>query len=172
MNRLIKRLLFFVALMLFIGNVLAADVRVAFVNTAQILEQVPQAEASREKLQGEFAPRDDALISNQKKLKSLEEKLARDSAVMTEDSRRELERDILGQQRELARARDEFAEDLNIRRNEEFAKLQRLVVDTIVRIAKEDSYDLVLEAGVVYASDKVDITDKLISRLKQQFTPQ
>ncbi len=172
MNKSGKGILFCATLVLFVGNAIAADVRVAFVNTSQILEQIPQGEASREELQSEFSPRDDSLIASQKKLKSLEDKLARDGAVMTEDARRELERDVLGQQRELARARDEFAEDLNIRRNEEFAKLQRLVVDTIVRIAKEDSYDLVLEAGVVYASDKVDITDKLISRLKQQFTPQ
>jgi outer membrane protein len=143
--------------------------RIAFVNTPQVLEQAPQAEAVRNTLQSEFAPRDAELVAEQKKVKALEEKLARDGAVMSEEERRKLERDILSQKREIKRTRDEFTEDFNIRRNDELAKMQREIALSIVTLAKEKGYDLILENGVIYASDRVDITNEVIARLKRDY---
>lgn len=153
-----------------LGGANAAEaISVAFVNTPQVLEQAPQAEAVRETLKAEFAPRDTDLVAQQKALKLKEDRLSRDGSVMSEEERRKLERDILGQQRELKRARDEFSEDLNIRRNEELSKMQREIALSIVALAKEKGYDLILENGVIYASDRVDITNEVITRLKQDY---
>ncbi|MCW8829122.1 MAG: OmpH family outer membrane protein [Gammaproteobacteria bacterium] len=161
------------AAMLFLlaaGSVNAAEApNIAFVNTPQVLEQAPQAEAVRKTLKSEFSSRDAALVAEQSKLKSLEEKMERDSLTMSEEQQRKLERDILSQKRELKRSRDEFAEDFNIRRNEELAKMQREIARSIVDLAKEMGYDLILESGVIYASERVDITGKVIERLKQDF---
>jgi outer membrane protein len=154
-------------------SVLAQEgVSIAFVNTPQVLEQAPQAEAVRNTLQSEFAPRDADLVAQQKSVKALEEKLARDGAVMSEEERRKLERDILSQKREIKRARDEFTEDFNIRRNEELGKMQREIALSIVTLAKEKGYDLILENGVIYASDRVDITKLVIERLKRDYSKQ
>lgn len=146
----------------------AADIQVAFVNTPEVLKEAPQAKNARERLKSEFAVRDQELVKSAGKLRKLEEKLNRDGAVMSEAERRDLERDIVAERRELQRSRDEFTEDFNIRRNEEFAKLQRKVAKAIIDLAKERNYDLILEAGVVYASDRVDITKQVIDRLKAQ----
>lgn len=170
--KMIRILLAVAALGLSLGTTaaMAADsARIAFVNTPQVLEQAPQAEAVRNTLKAEFAPRDDKLVAEQKKIKELEDKLARDGAVMSDDARRKLERDILGQKRELKRSRDEFTEDFNIRRNEELSNMQRDIAMSIVRLAKEKGYDLILENGVVYASDRVDITEEVIAVLKQDY---
>jgi len=148
----------------------AEAARIAFVNTPQVLEQAPQAEAVRNTLQSEFAPRDASLVAEQKKVKELEDKLSRDGTVMSEEERRKLERDILSQKREIKRARDEFTEDFNIRRNEALAKMQREIALSIVTLAKEKGYDLILENGVIYASDRVDITGEVIERLKRDYS--
>jgi len=150
----------------------AAEARVGFVNTPRILEQAPQAKMARERLEQEFAPRDSELAAAQKTLKAQEERLARDGAIMSEEERRKLERDVLTQQRDLKRAREAFTEDLNLRRNEEFARMQREVGDAIVAIAKQDGYDLIFETGVVYASDRVDLTERVLGLLRQQFDVQ
>ncbi|HLA75894.1 MAG TPA: OmpH family outer membrane protein [Gammaproteobacteria bacterium] len=144
----------------------AAELKLGFVNAAKILEEAPQAEAARNKLEKEFAPRDKNLVASQKEVKDMEDKLAKDGAVISEAERRKSERDILTQKRDLKRAQDEFREDFNIRRNEEFGKLQRLVYETIVSLAKQDGYDLIVGDGAIYASDRVDITDKVLQRLK------
>lgn len=162
-----KKMQWLAAAWLILGSAMAqaAEVRIAYVNIADILERAPQAEAARSLLQAEFASRDAQLVTEQKKLRSQEERLTRDGMVMSESERRRLEREVVTLQRDFKRARDEFSEDLNIRRNEEFAKLQHEVGRVIVEVAKEGGYDLVLENGVVYASDRVDITGKVIDRL-------
>ncbi len=144
----------------------AASLNVGVVNAAKVIEDAPQADAARKKLEREFAPRDKKLLGIQKKLRSLEGELERDSAIMSESTRRKLERNIVSLKRDFKRGQDEFREDLNLRRNEEFGKLQRRVSEVIVSIAKEGKYDLILTDGVIYASDKVDITDKVVQRLK------
>ncbi len=143
----------------------AAEVNAGFVNTATVLEKAPQAQAAREKLEKEFAPREAELVDMQEAIKKLEEKRERDGAIMSGEESRKVERDLLAQQRELKRKKDEFTEDLNIRRNEEFLHLQREVAQVIVSIANEDGFDLIFESGVVYASKKVDITDKVLKKL-------
>lgn len=148
-----------------------AEARIAFVNTAQILEQAPQAVTARDRLQQEFSPREAEIVAQQKQLKALEDRLSRDGAVMSEEARRKIEREVVAQQREVKRARDEFTEDLNIRRSEEFARLQKTVADAVMDLAKQGQYDLILENGVVYASPTVDITDRVLDKLKQSAPP-
>lgn len=154
----------FVTVMLFAQSAVA-EVKVAFVNTATVLEKAPQAQSARAKLEKEFAPREAELVDMQEKLKKLEQKRERDAAIMSADEMRKLERELLAEQRELKRKSDEFTEDLNIRRNEEFLQLQRDVAQVIVNIAKSDEYDMIFESGVVFASKKVDITEKVLKQL-------
>ena len=146
----------------------AQEARVAFVNTPLVLEQAPQAEAVRTTLQAEFAPRDAKLAEEQQAIRQLEERLLREATLMSDDDRRRLERELLSLQRELKRSRDEFSEDFNIRRNEELARMQREIAQSIIRLAREMGLDMVIENGVIYASERVDITQRVIDRLKQE----
>lgn len=149
-----------------------AELKIGFVNTARVLEQAPQAKAARDRLQQEFSPRESEIINAQRELKDMQDHLERDGPTMSESERARLERDILAKQRDLKRAQGEFSEDLNLRRNEEFARLQREAAQAVVDIARDDKFDLVLEAGVVFASDKVDITDKVLARLRETYGKQ
>jgi len=147
---------------------LADETRLAFVNTQRVMDQAPQAQAARELLKNEFAPRDKKIVAMQKELKKLEEELARNAAVLSESMRVKQERKITSLKRDIKRARDEFLEDLNLRRNEELGKLQKLISDAIVAVAREAGYDIVLGDTVLYASERVDITDKVLERLRKQ----
>ena len=150
-----------------VSNVLAQDVKVGCVNVAKVLDESPQAAQARERIEKEFAPRDRALLAQQKELRALEDQLVRDGGVMTEDQRVKLEQDIRSRRREMRRTQEEFREELNLRRNQELSKLQRRVIEVIQELAKVESYDLVVTDGVVYASERVDITAKVVGRLKE-----
>jgi outer membrane protein len=152
----------------FAATAQAADVKIGFVNAARVSAEAPQADVARQKLEKEFAPRDQEVVTAQKEVKALEEKLARDGAVMKESERARLERDIISQKRDIRRMQDEFREDFNMRRNEELAKLQRRIIEVIQQLAKDEKFDLIVSDGVVYASDQVDITAKVIERLQQE----
>ncbi len=146
---------------------MAEDIKIGVVNAVKVLEGAPQADVARKLLQKEFAPKDKKLVAVQKAIKSLEEKLSKDAAIMSESKRKGMEREIVNKRRDLKRSQDEFREDLNFRRNEEFGKIQKQIVIAIQTIAKEEKYDLVIGEGVVFASGKVDLTAKVIERLKK-----
>lgn len=146
------------------GAVLA-EIKVGFVDTAKLLESAPQAKSAQSKIELEFSPREKELVALQREIKTKEDNLARDSAVMSESERSKIEREILAKRRDLKRSQDEFRDDLNIRRNEVLAKLQKDLFEAVVNLAKEQKYDLILTQGVVYSSDKVDITDSVLKKL-------
>lgn len=145
---------------------LAAELKVGVVNAAKVMEDAPQAEAARKRLEQEFAPRDKKLVAAQKSIRQLEEKLERDGAIMSDSERMRVERDLGSQRRDIRREQEAFREDFNMRRNEELGKLQRQVSEVIVKLARERGFDLILTDGVLYASDKVDITDLVLKRLQ------
>ena len=144
-----------------------AETKIGAVNALRVLEQSPQAEAARKMIEKEFAPRDKRLGDQQRKVKNLEDKLNKDGAIMNEPARTKLEREIISQKRELKRTQDEFREDLNFRRNEEFTKVQEQIINAIQEVARYNSFDVILGEGVIYASDKVDISTMVIEHLKK-----
>jgi len=145
-----------------------AETKVGVVDTVRLMEEAPQAKAAQANIETEFAPREQELVSLQKKIRELEDKAARDGAVMSEKESSKLERDILSKRRELKRTQDEFRDDLNIRKNEVLSKLQRQMYEATVGLAKEKGYDVILGQGVVYSSKSVDITDEVLQKLKAQ----
>lgn len=145
----------------------AKEIKIGVVKYSKLMATAPQAAMAEKKLTKEFLPRQKRLESLQKKIIAMEEDLKKSGSVMSESQRRKKERDILSQHREFKRAQDEFREDANIRRNEEFIKLRK-AVDSVLRvIAKNEGYDIILIEGVAFSTPKVDITDKVLSRLKQ-----
>ena len=130
-----------------------------------MLEKAPQAEKAKKRLEQEFSPRDRQLVAQQKEIQSKEEKMSRDGAVMGESERANLEKDIVNKKRDAKRSQQEFSEDFNARRNEELGKLQRRIVEAIRAIAKDQNFDLLLTDGVIYASEKIDVTTQVQQRL-------
>ena len=145
---------------------LHAEIKIGYVVVEKVLKDAPQTASSNKKLEKEFATRDRDLVAAQKALKDVEDKLSKDGAIMSESERTRLERDIINKRRDLKRNTTEFQEDVNFRRNEEMGKIQQLIAEAIVELAKAKGYDLVLGTGAVYASGKVDVTKQIIDLLK------
>jgi len=160
-----NRISLFLMLMIFAGAS-HAELKIGFVNVAKVLEKAPQAAKAKTRLETEFSPRDKALVSQQKEIKNLEDKLGKDSAVMGEEERHRLEKDILDKKRDAARAQQEFSEDFNMRRNEELGNLQKRIVEAVRALAKEESFDLLLTDGVIYANDQIDVTARVQQKLE------
>ena len=145
-----------------------ADLKVGYVNAVRVIEEAPQGVAALKKLEAEFSQRDKELVALQNKIRQIDEELQKNSPVQKETDRRAREREALTLKRELKRATAEFREDYNQRRNDELAVLQQLVRKAILDIAKQEKYDLVLHEGTVYASDSIDITEKVLKKLGKQ----
>jgi outer membrane protein len=168
-NKIYSFCFIFIAMVAIAPVVSAADTRIGIVNTAKLLQEAPQAEAARKKLESEFAPRDVKIVDMQKLIKVLEDKLSKDAAIMGESARKKQEREIVSKKRDIKRIREEFTEDFNFRRNEEIGKLQKLVSETILSLAKEKQYDIILNESVIYASQQVDVTANVLERLRTMY---
>ena len=97
---------------------IAQELKIGVVNVQALLQQAPQTKASMEALQEEFAPRERTVLAKQKELEDLAEKAQRDLAVMGEEERRSMERQLRDGRRDLERLQQEFVEESNLRRNE------------------------------------------------------
>jgi len=146
----------------------SADLKVGYVNAVRVIEEAPQGVAALKKLETEFGQRDKELVALQNRIRQLDEELQKNAPAQKEADRRAREREALTLKRELKRATAEFREDYNQRRNEELAVLQQVVRKAILDIAKQEKYDLVLHEGAVYASDSIDITEKVLKKLGKQ----
>ena len=150
----------------FLSSVSYAEaVKLGVVNIAYVLKHAPQAAAARKKLETEFAPRETKILSTEKNLKTQSEKLSKDGSIMSPAGRKQLERKILNLKRDIKRAKEEFTEDLNIRRNEELNKLQKVVNNAIVSLAEDEKYDVIFGDNVLYANKRSDITKQVLARL-------
>jgi len=160
-------ILLLIAPLLAFQNVSAKELKIGVVDIAKVLEESPQADVARTKLQEEFSPREKVLVEEQKKIRDLEEKLLRDGAIMSESERSKLERRVISLKRDAKRNQDVFREDLNFKRTEILDGLQRKLVATIQKYAKENGYDVLLAEGVIYASDSINITQDILAKLKK-----
>jgi len=143
----------------------AAPYKIGFVNTEKLFREAAPAKRAQAKLEREFAARDAEVQKLTKQVRDLQGSLDKDGATMAEGDRRNKERDLANLSRDLQRAQREFREDLNLRRNEELASLQERANKVIQQIAEAEKFDLILQDPVVYASQRIDITDKVTKAL-------
>jgi outer membrane protein len=150
------------------GAAAAAEYKIGFVNTERLFREATPAKRAQTKLEKEFAARDAELGKLTKQVRDLQALLDKDSSTMPEAERRNKERDLANLSRDLQRMQREFREDLNLRRNEELAGIQERANKVIQGIAEAEKFDLILQDPVVFASQRIDITEKVIKALSTQ----
>jgi len=146
------------------------NLKIGVINVGKLLESAPQSKVVSDKLQKEFEPRQQSIIAKRQKLQTQQDSFTKDQAVMGEEERLNLQRQISDTQRELQRDENTYLEDLNARRNEELGKLQRDVLQRVQAFASAQKYDLVL-ADAIYVSGAVDIMQAVITALQSAPPP-
>jgi outer membrane protein len=165
----IRSIVSLLGVLLMIGSACAADLKIGFVHAQTVMEQSPQADAAREKLRKEFEPREREIVEQQERLLVLEDTLERNGATMDDHEREQLERDILTARRTIKRAQTDFREDFNLRRTQELARIHEDIQAAIVAIAEDEGFDLIVGDGVIFASEKINITALILDRLRTYF---
>lgn len=139
----------------------APAVRIGYVDMKRLLDNAPQIVAGRSKLENEFAGRDAALKADEKHLADL-----RGSVALQPDETRQREIDAL--ERSIKRQREKLHNELKARSDQELDNSWREINDAVVAFAREQGYDLIVASPVVFASERVDVTDKILDRLRRQ----
>jgi outer membrane protein len=138
--------------------------KLGFVNTERILRDAAPAQRAQKKIEAEFQKRDQELARIAGELKRMQDDLDKNAMTMSETQRRNREREFGDLNRDFQRKQREFREDLNQRRNEELAQVVELANRVIRQIAEQEKFDIIFQ-DAVFASPRIDITDKVIKAL-------
>ena len=147
-----------------------AGSKFGFVHTERILRDSVPAVRAQKKIEAEFQKRDRELAGIAEQLKRMQAELDKDAMTMSESQRRTREREFGDLNREFQRKQREFREDLNQRRNEELAQVVQQANGVIRQIAEQEKFDIIFQ-DAVFASPRIDITDKVIKALEAAKPP-
>ena len=161
---IVSRLALLAALAALLPLPAAAPSKFGFVNTQRVLSESQPASRAQKRIEAEFQKRDQELARLADQLKRMQDDIDRNGVTMGETQRRNREREFGEQNRDFQRKQREFREDLNQRRNEELAQVIEQANRIIRQIAEQEKFDIIFQ-DAVYASQRIDITDKVIKAL-------
>jgi outer membrane protein len=163
----LKKIAFFALIAMLGSTAFAADFKIGFVNTERVFRDAAPAVRAQKKIEQEFAKRDQEMQKMAEQIRKLQESLEKNAVTMPETERRNKEREFGDLNKDFQRKQREFREDLNQRRNEELAAVLERANRTIKAIAEAEKYDIIFQEAV-YASPRIDITDKVIKALEDK----
>ncbi len=147
----------------------AQELKIGYVNRDRMISEATLFKAADAKLKAEAARRDKELKELDVKLKAAEERLEKESPTLSDLERARRQRELVQQDREYQQKRRAFQEDIAQRQQEEVAILYDRAAKVVKQIQESEKYDLILnQDGVVFASQRIDITEKVIKALNAQ----
>lgn len=141
-----------------------AQIKIGFVDRERILRESGAAKRAQAKLKKEFATREAELEKLEKQGRELQTMLQKESVTLPEAERSARERQLAQLERDFKRLQRELREDQTLRSNEELVSLQERANKIISEIAEKEKFDLIVQEAV-FASAKIDITEKVIKAL-------
>ena len=138
--------------------------RIGFINTQRVMHDAAIAQRAQKDIESEFRTRDAELQRMAERLKTATDQYEKNVVTMSEPNQRAKERELTDLRREFDRKQREFAEDLQNRRNEAMAQVIGKANDIIRKIAEQEKLDIIFQ-DAVYASPRIDVTDKVIKAL-------
>ena len=144
--------------------------RFAVVNMSAILKRAPQSAAESEQLEERFASRERALAVRQDELRRADEAFSRERNQLSADDLVRRESELRAFQRRLKREREDLREEVRISKDRALNRLQSKVSEAIEVIRQRESIDIIFrESDYIVASSRMDVTDKVLQELQQQF---
>ncbi len=162
---------FAVGFMLGAGASGANDVKVGFVDTDNVIAQIPDSKGIQEKIK---KLQEGAEAEMQKMAKSLQEafeEYERKKSTMTEDAKKKKEEELLEKRQQLEEFRYQKQTELQRKTAELLKPIEDKVVKAVEKVAKQYGYSIVLNKGgvanpVLYGDKTHDLTFKVLDVLK------
>ena len=153
----------FLALLSF--NILAETIKIGYINTEEVVNNLPQYQRNVDRLSNEFEPNKQELLDLFNLIKLLRSKII----ILNESENKE---NLQGELSKLKSLEESFKQEtefwqvtMNNRKIELLQKIEVLINSSVNELAISENYDLILYENAAFVSDKVNITDKVIERI-------
>jgi len=144
----------------------ADGTKIGVVDLQKIMQTSTQMKVIQEKLEKEFKPRRDKLMAMEEGLKQDMEKFKRDSAVLSQTQRKDLEKKIVNTQQQFEREGQQYQQELSTAHNEAMEEFYNKIRASIAKVAENDKYDIVLQKDAApFSADKLDVTAKVMQEI-------
>ena len=146
-------------------NVFAETIKIGYIDTDQVVNNLPQYQKNVDRLSNEFEPKKQELLDLFNHIELLRAKII---IINDSENKENLQRELskLTSLEESFKQETEFWQvTMNNRKIELLQKIELLINSTINEIAISENYDLILYENAAFVSDKVNITDKVIERI-------
>ena len=155
------------------ASTLHAAPAVGFVDVVKVTRDAPQMKEVEKALEEEFVLREQKIIEMRDQIAALQGKLDKEKRSMGTEERRRLERDIKSRELRYNYNKDEFLQDKQLRTNEERNRVFRVIDEVIAQVGKSKSLEIILsaKAGVLWRSERIDITDDVMQQLQSIAKP-
>ena len=157
-----------IALMMVVGsvNAFADGTKIGVVDLQKIMQTSTQMKAIQEKLEKEFKPRRDKLVAMEDGLKKDMETFKRDTTVMNQTQRKDLEKKIVGTQQQFEREGQQYQQELSTAQNEAMEEFYSKIRAAIAKVAESEKYDLVFQKDAApFSVEKLDVTAKVMQEI-------
>ena len=148
-------------------SVFSETIKIGYIDTEKVVNNLPQYQRSVDKISKEFEPKKQELLDLFKHIELLRAKIKTiNESENNETLQIQLSKLALLEQN-FKQETEFWQETMNNKKIELLQKIEMLINKTISELAISENYDLILYENVAFVSDKVNITNKVIKRIQK-----
>jgi outer membrane protein len=149
----------------FISSVHADSIKIGYIDTDQVVNNLPQYQQSIDQISNEFEPKKQELLDLFKHIELLKSNI--------ENSNFKNNDTLVSELSKLAKLEKNFEQEtefwqkmINNKKIELLQKIELLINTAINNFAITEEYDLIFYENVIFVSDEVDITNEVIEKIQ------
>ena len=142
-------------------------VKIGYIDTEQVINNLPQYQQSIDEISIEFEPKKQELLDLFRHIELLKVNI---NSINKSEKKENLQLELskLKSLEESFKQETEFwQETMNNRKIDLLLEIEQLINSTISELATSENYDLILYENAAYVSDEVNITKKVIERIQK-----
>jgi len=160
------RILVLYSLVLLPFSVWAETVKIGYIDTQMVVNNLPQYQQSVDEISKEFEPKKQELLDLFKHIELLRMKI---NSINNTEKKETLQIELtkLASLEESFKKETEFwQETMNNKKIVLLQKIEVLINNTINELAISENYDLILYENAAFVSDEINITSRVIERIQ------
>ena len=152
------------------SNLRAESLKIGYVDLQKALNQSVTGKTALEKLKNDIEKENEVLKEREEEIKKLEEELNKQGFMMKESEKERKTEEYRRKGRDFERYKEDTRRDIMMKEREMTARIISELIKLAQKIGQEEGFTVILEKGeiVLFASDNIDLTDKLIKRYDEQ----
>jgi len=160
------RILVLFSLVLLSFSTWAESVKIGYIDTQRVVNNLPQYQQSIDEISKEFEPKKQELLDLFKHIELVRVKI---NAINNTEKKENLQKELTklaSLEKNFKQETEFWQERMNIKKIELLQKIELLINNTIYDLAISENYDLIFYENAAFVSDEINITNKVIERIQ------